>query len=228
MKQCANTREDLNDSIILLNTNWRHYDDTALLSPDLVVGFWEDKSDWLITLDAASAQMTNAPFLLNTIPKHLMWIVDQTYVRCKMSMLKTATAGDQASLQALQQKPQPAPQQPAPQLQYEGPPKDMLSGPRGRAPITLAPKKARRNAVSATHTGPSNLESWMRDQAIAAGNSSSHFELFEAQRTKGWSPHFDSIWRNALGDLSVRALKGMRYAWKRWKEHTPWSAASTG
>ena len=60
----------------------------------------------------------------------------------------------------------------------------------------------------------------MRNQAIAAGNSTFHFELFESQRTKGWSPHFDSIWRNALGTLSVRALKGMRYAWKRWKEHT--------
>ena len=158
VQQCANTREDLNGAILLLIANWRHYDDSVLLSPDLVVGFWEDKAVWLITLDAASAQMTNAPFLLNTIPKHLLWIVDQTYVICKMSMLKSATAGDQASLHALQQKPQPVPQQPAPQLQYEGPPKDMLSGPRGHAPITAAPKKSRRNAVSATHTGPSNLE----------------------------------------------------------------------
>ena len=55
---------------------------------------------------------------------------------------------------------------------------------------------------------------------MAAGDSTSHFELFEAQRTKGWSPHFAAFWRNALGNLSVRGLKGMRYAWKRWKEHT--------
>ena len=136
MKQCANSREELNDAVLLLNANWLHYDDSVLLSPDLVVGFWKDKADWLITLGAASTQMTNASFLLNTIPKHLLWIVDQTYVRCKMSMLNTATAGDQASLQALQQKPQPVPQQPALQLQYEGPPKDMLSGSRGHAPLT--------------------------------------------------------------------------------------------
>ena len=103
-------------------------------------------------------------------------------------------------------------------LQYEGPPKDMLRGPRGHAPITLAPK-TRRNTVSATHAGPNDLEVWMQNQAMPAGNSSSHFELFEAQRTKGWSPHFAAFWRNALGNLSVRALKGMRYAWKRWKEH---------
>ena len=86
VKQCANTREDMNDAILLLNTNWRHYDDTVLLSPD-VVGFWEDKSDWLITLDAASAQMTNAPFLLDTIPKHLVWIVDQTLLDCNTALL---------------------------------------------------------------------------------------------------------------------------------------------
>jgi len=104
-------------------------------------------------------------------------------------------------------------------LQYEGPPKDMLRGPSGPAPINLPPR-TRRNAVSATHAGPTDLELWMQNQAMSAGNSSSHFELFEAQRTKGWSPHFAAFWRNALGNLSVRALKGMRYAWKRWKEHT--------
>ena len=63
-----------------------------LLSPDIVVGFWQDKFDRLITLDAASAQMTNSLLLLKTIPRHLVWTVHQTYVRCKMSMLKTATA----------------------------------------------------------------------------------------------------------------------------------------
>ena len=141
MKQCAGTLDDLNDAILLLNTTWRYYDDAVLLSLDIVVGFRADKSDWLRTLDAASAQMTHAPFLLNTIPKHFVWIVDQIYVRCKTSKLRTATAGDQASLQALQQKPQPAPQllRHATQLlQYKGPPKDMLRGPRGHAPITLA------------------------------------------------------------------------------------------
>ena len=59
----------------------------------------------------------------------------------------------------------------------------------------------------------------MKDQAMSAGNSSCHFELFKAQKTKGWSPHFASFWRNALGNLSV-ALEGMRYSRKRWKEHT--------
>ena len=32
--------------------------------------------------------------------------------------------------------------------------------------------------------------------------------------------HFDSIWRTALGNLSVRTMKGMRYALKRWRDHT--------
>ena len=33
-------------------------------------------------------------------------------------------------------------------------------------------------------------------------------------------PTLRSILKKRLGNLSVRALKGMRYAWKRWKEHT--------
>ena len=210
------------EAILLLNSNWKQYESAELLSPDLMIGFWPDKSDWLITLDAASAHMTHAPFLINTMSKPLVWLADQVYVRCTMSRLKTATAGDQASLQALRHKPK-APvrtEQPTTEVfQYDGPPKDMLRGPSGPAPINMPPR-TRRNAVSATHAGPNDLELWMRDQAMSAGNSSSHFELFEAQKTKGWSPHFASFRRNALGNLSVRALKGMCYAWKRWREHT--------
>jgi hypothetical protein len=42
----------------------------------MLLGFWLDKQDWMITLDASSAEMTHAPFLLNTMPKHLVWIAD--------------------------------------------------------------------------------------------------------------------------------------------------------
>ena len=94
-----------------------------------------------------------------------------------------------------------------------------MGGPTGHAPIDVPPWRSRRNGVSATHEGPAYLEAWTKDQTITAGKCSGHFDLFEAQRTQGWSPYFDSKC-NALGNLSVRALKGMRYAWKRWREHT--------
>ena len=129
------------------------------MSPDLLIGFWPDKSDWLITLDAAAAHMTHAPFLLNTMSKPLVWIADQVYVRCRMSRLKTATAGDQASLQALRHKPKAPVRTERPTtevLQNDGPPKDMLRGPSRPAPINLPPR-TRRNAVSATHAGPNDL-----------------------------------------------------------------------
>ena len=131
-----------------------------------------------------------------------------------------ATAGDQASLIALQQPARPTPQAPPAALLHEGRPRDMMGGPRGHAPINVPPRQTRRNGVSATHEGPGHFETWMKDQAIKDGKSSGHFELFESQRSQGWAPYFDRIWRNALGNLSVRALKGMRYAWNKWREHT--------
>ena len=163
MRQCANSRENLDDAILILNANWLHYDDSTSLTPDLVVGFWSDKADWLITLDATSAEMTNGEH--KTLPKQLLWVMDQTYTRCKMFHLNTATAGDQASMRALQQPPRPLPKQPAHQLQYEGPPRDMIRGPRGHAPINIASNKCRNNAISATHAGPGDFEKWMQIQA---------------------------------------------------------------
>ena len=67
---------------------------------------------------------------------------------------------------------------------------------------------------------------------MMAGKASGHFTLFEAQRIHGWSEPFEHIWRSALGNLSVRALKGMRCARKRWREHTLacrtcWASSST-
>ena len=81
MRQCANSREDLDDAILILNANWLHYDDSVHLTPDLVVGFWADKADWLVTLDATSEEMTNGE--RRTLPKHLLWVMDQTYWKNK-------------------------------------------------------------------------------------------------------------------------------------------------
>ena len=153
--------------------------------------------------------MTNAPFLLNTTPGSLILLAERVYARCKMTRTITATAGDQASLQALLQKPKEPTQtvhSATEALQYNGPPKDMLRGPCGPAPINMPPR-ARKNAKPAVHSGPSELELWMRDIAIAAGNFSIHCKLFDTQGTEGWSPHFAAFWKNALGNLSLRALK---------------------
>ena len=140
------------------------------MSPDLLTGFWPDKSDWLLALDSAGACMTNAPFLLNTTPGSLILLADQVYARCKMTRMKTATAGDQASFQALLQRPKGPIQTVHPTaevLQYEGPPKDMLRGPFGPAPINMPPR-ARRNAKPAIHPGPNDLQLWKRDIAMTA------------------------------------------------------------
>ena len=166
----------MDDAIRILNANWLHYDDSVNLTPDLVVGFPVDKADLLVTLDATSEEM-----MINggrrTLPKHLLWVMDQTCTRDKMFNLNIAAAGDQASMRALQQPPRPAPQQPAPQLQYEGPPRDMTRGARGHAPINIAFRESRKKAIPATHIGPGSSEAWMQIQAVAAGNSTSHFDF---------------------------------------------------
>ena len=131
------------EAILLFNSNWKQYESAELLSPDLLTGFWPDKSDWVITLVAAAAHITHAPFELNTMSKPLVWLADQVYVRCKMSRLKTATAGDQAFLETLRHKPNAPVRTELPTtevLQYDGPPKDMLRGPSGPAPINMPPK----------------------------------------------------------------------------------------
>ena len=51
--------------------------------------------------------------------------------------------------------------------------------------------------------------------AIHAGQFSEHFALLEAQREKGWSPHFSEIWRNAIGNFHANAHR----AWERWSTH---------
>ena len=223
MRQCANSREDLDDAILILNADWLHNDGSKHLTPDLVVGSWSDKADWLITLDATSDEMNNGE--RKTLPNHLLWVMDQTYTRCKMFHLNIATAGDQASMRALQQPPRPAPQRPAPQLQYEGPPHDMTGGPRGHALINIASRNTRNNAIPAAHVGPGNLEAWMQIQAAAAGNSSSHFELFEVQRTQGHTSKVSggTHWETFLSVPSKACATPGSVG-----RNTPWHAISTG
>ena len=52
-----------------------------------------------------------------------------------------------------------------------------------------------------------------------AGLALDRFSYIEEQRSHGWSEHFATAWRNALGTLTERSMKAFLFVWKRWELH---------
>ena len=73
--------------------------------------------------------------------------------------------------------------------------------------------------------GFTEQEAFMLQVAIEAESLSSHQPLLLHQAGKGYSEHFETIWRNMMGNLQPSALEYCCLAWRRWRAHTKSSPA---
>jgi hypothetical protein len=98
-----------------------------------------------------------------------------------------------------------------------GTPREITSrnDPRSRPPKGADPTKMKPDLPGFTPQ-----EAFLLTVAVSAGKLSSHHAILLHQAGEGYSEHFETIWRNMLGNLQPAALEHCCLAWRRWKAHT--------
>ena len=81
-------------------------------------------------------------------------------------------------------------------------------------------KQTRNNARASHHNGMGRAEQAFFKICERAASASEQFHFLGEQRSHGWSNHFPTSWKNALGSLTERAMKAFLFSWKRWETHT--------
>ena len=87
-------------------------------------------------------------------------------------------------------------------------------------PISVSTATPRKNNRTSHHPGLVKEEQDFLNFCERAGSASDHFNFIEEQRSHGWSDHFATSWRNALGQMTERALRVFLFSWKSWETHT--------
>ena len=94
-------------------------------------------------------------------------------------------------------------------------PAEVRSSRHDRLPRTATPSKMKPELP-----GFSLQEAFMLQVAVEAKTFSSHQPILLHQAGKGFSEHFDTMWKNMMGDLQPTALEHCVLAWRRWRAHT--------
>ena len=63
-------------------------------------------------------------------------------------------------------------------------------------------------------------EAFMLQVAVAAEALSIHHSILFHQAGTGYSEHFETTWRNMMGNPQPSALEFCCLAWRRWRAHT--------
>ena len=94
-------------------------------------------------------------------------------------------------------------------------PVEVRSRRQDRLPRTAVPSKMKPELPGFTPH-----EAFMLQVAVEAKAFSGHQPILLHQAGKGYSEHFDTTWKNMMGNLQPTALEHCVLAWRRWRAHT--------
>ena len=180
--------------------------------------FFEDKNEWLTTLETNwsriglglphSPQIRCAAEAFYVVCASRLSCVSATIVSSHASRaLRPAEALRQARLRQLAWVTTTLSATPI-EIRSRNNPRDRP--PKGADPTKMKPDLP----------GFTPYEAFMLQVAVAAEALSIHHSILFHQAGTGYSEHFETTWRNMMGNPQPSALEFCCLAWRRWRAHT--------